>query len=423
MRRLEVDVFISWSGTHSANVANALNNFLERLNERLKCGLAPWLSSENIDPGKRWQAELHKALAGAKSCIVCLTPEALHSQWLFFEAGALSTAGKCVYPYIVGLEQAELSGPLHQFQVAQSTKEGTRALVQALLPDSYPPDKRAAFEAEFKAQWPELASVLRATKKELTKQKREELTKEKLEPMDVNKNHTRLSMEGFRQLLDIYFAAVAHGLLGVVEPELETITSILTPDVVSEIQKVRVRLENEPDAQLGQLPDGIIKLGISGPVCGLIERLYSKIQNCRSSVSSFYCDPVNSSFPQFLSDNLPDKLLIQKILAALEFLGSFDMRARPPTLKDVYALVEATQASLKAQIGQKGVDALLGTADGQGLQKLIEENHRVPASVKVTANGIPIRTPDLRDSSHGAPSQQEPHHSDRTVQAGEWSPL
>jgi hypothetical protein len=80
-------------------------------------------------------AELKQADAG----LVCLTAQSLHSEWVLFEAGALSTAvalntGESrVFTYLLGVEPRALQGPLSVYQSTVATMEDTLRLTNSLL--------------------------------------------------------------------------------------------------------------------------------------------------------------------------------------------------------------------------------------------------------------------------------------------------
>ena len=50
----------------------------------------PFITSTDVDKGARWQGEISKELSQSNFGIVCLTRDNVKSQWLAFEAGALS---------------------------------------------------------------------------------------------------------------------------------------------------------------------------------------------------------------------------------------------------------------------------------------------------------------------------------------------
>lgn len=118
-------VFICWSGHRSQAFAVIVKAWLQRLMpRRIDVRL-----SIDIQKGTLWFQELDKALDGARLGIVCLTEEALHSQWIHYEAGILSRAlregdrasadepeGPQLFPVLFDMAGSRLSGPLAAYQ-------------------------------------------------------------------------------------------------------------------------------------------------------------------------------------------------------------------------------------------------------------------------------------------------------------------
>lgn len=123
-------VFISWSGDQSKKVAVALKNWLPNVFQEIKV----WMSEQDIQAGKAWGIELGKALRECKVGIICLTPENLKSNWMLFEAGALSTAmeNSSVIPYRFQLKSIDVGPPLSLFQGVDADEEGTYKLVKSI---------------------------------------------------------------------------------------------------------------------------------------------------------------------------------------------------------------------------------------------------------------------------------------------------
>ena len=123
-------VFISWSGERSRFVAEALRNWLADVIHNVK----PWVSSEDIRSGARWNLDVARRLEEAQFGILCLTKENLNQPWVLFEAGALAktldTSHVC--PYLLDLKPSELEGPLVQFQAARAIESDTRHLVRSI---------------------------------------------------------------------------------------------------------------------------------------------------------------------------------------------------------------------------------------------------------------------------------------------------
>jgi hypothetical protein len=136
-----MDIFISWSGPRSGAVAESLRKWLPKIVNAFR----PWLSSADIDKGARWGSELAIKLETSKAGIICVTPSNVSSSWILFEAGALSKTleNTFVCTFLVGLEPADVSGPLAQFQATRATKKDVLQLVKSLnsgLRDSSLPD-------------------------------------------------------------------------------------------------------------------------------------------------------------------------------------------------------------------------------------------------------------------------------------------
>jgi len=146
------------------------------MSHRLAIALREWIplilesvvtyeSSEDIGPGTRWNDSLNVHLHEASYGIVCVTPYNTHSQWLHFEAGALSNAigGGRVAPLLFRLTEADVVGPLSQFQSVRCNEAGMRHLVKSInesLPHELVLDP-GRMQTEFKMWWPVLEPKLK----------------------------------------------------------------------------------------------------------------------------------------------------------------------------------------------------------------------------------------------------------------------
>lgn len=154
-----MDVFISWSGERSRAAAEALRGWLPKIINAIK----PWLSSADIDKGARWSADVASRLEAVKAGIICLTPSNVHSDWILFEAGALSKTlqNTFVCTFLIGIEPSDVKPPLAQFQATRATKGdvlqllGTlnKALGELALGDEH-------VKEAFEVWWPKLQSHL-----------------------------------------------------------------------------------------------------------------------------------------------------------------------------------------------------------------------------------------------------------------------
>jgi len=117
----KLQVFISWSGPRSHEVAKHLKGWLPDVVRNAE----PWLSSEDLRKGLQWLPELSKNLANTGFGLLVLTAENKDAPWLVFEAGVISKAlpDKHCCPLLCDLKQSDISGPLAQFQSTSITKK------------------------------------------------------------------------------------------------------------------------------------------------------------------------------------------------------------------------------------------------------------------------------------------------------------
>jgi hypothetical protein len=124
-------VFISWSGERSHKVALVFRDILPLILQYL----VPYVSSEDINKGARWSAEIGTELAVSNFGIVCITKENLSAPWINFEAGALSKSldKSLVFPFLFDLSRSEVTdGPITQFQSTINEKDDFLKLLKSI---------------------------------------------------------------------------------------------------------------------------------------------------------------------------------------------------------------------------------------------------------------------------------------------------
>jgi hypothetical protein len=155
-----MQVFICWSGKASHNIAEALKTFLEDTIQ----GVTPFLSSESIQKGGRWLAEIGGQLSQCNFGILCLTRENLESRWMLFEAGALSkdhVDGR-VTALLTGIEASDVEAPLSQFQHTGTDRVDIFKLLTTINSLVSEPSRRteAQLGRAFEKSWPDLEREL-----------------------------------------------------------------------------------------------------------------------------------------------------------------------------------------------------------------------------------------------------------------------
>ncbi|MBZ9769874.1 toll/interleukin-1 receptor domain-containing protein [Mesorhizobium sp. CA6] len=160
--------FISWSGAKSHVIANTLYTWLPVVLQSVR----PFMSSEDLKKGGRWQADLTEELAKDSFGILCLTPSNLLAPWILFEAGALSkSVGDAqVAPFLVGVKPSELPPPLTQFNaVAAEIGDFKRLLrdINARVGNDAVPVERV--EKSVDGLWPKIEQELKGGLEEINK--------------------------------------------------------------------------------------------------------------------------------------------------------------------------------------------------------------------------------------------------------------
>jgi hypothetical protein len=161
-------VFLGWSGEISHKVALALSDWLPKVIQAVK----PFVSSEDIAKGARWSLAIAKELQASSFGIICVTKENSESAWINFEAGALSREieTSLVTPFLFNLREAEIEGPLKQFQVVINEKSDILKLLTSI--NGKQGENRLEetnLRATFEMWWPKLNEKLESIQNEVGK--------------------------------------------------------------------------------------------------------------------------------------------------------------------------------------------------------------------------------------------------------------
>ena len=148
-------VFISWSGPLSKELGEAIRDWLPGVLQVV----SPYFTPADIEKGTRWSTDISKELEESKIGILCVTRDNLHSDWILFEAGALSKSlqKSHVCPVLFNITNSDLAGPLKQFQTTEFEKKDFLKLLTVIngsLGDHKLPSK--TLETVFEKWWPDL---------------------------------------------------------------------------------------------------------------------------------------------------------------------------------------------------------------------------------------------------------------------------
>ncbi|MET8048768.1 TIR domain-containing protein [Streptosporangium sp. NPDC005286] len=151
-------IFISWSGQLSKHVAEALRDWLPSVIQ----AVIPYVSSEDIDKGARWSADISKELSESNFGILCVTSQNIKAPWLNFEAGALSKSFEKsnVSPFLFRIERSDVTGPLLQFQSTIYERNDVLKLVRSINDECEVSLDLKRLEQIFDVWWPKLEEAL-----------------------------------------------------------------------------------------------------------------------------------------------------------------------------------------------------------------------------------------------------------------------
>ena len=152
-------VFISWSGLHSRKLAEAVRDWLPGVLQLV----VPYFTPSDIEKGTRWSSDISKELSDSQIGILCITKENIHSDWILFEAGALSKSleKSHVCPILFGISNTDLAGPLKQFQTTEFEKGDMHKLL-GVINSQLGQNKLApkTLDTVFEKWWPDLKSKI-----------------------------------------------------------------------------------------------------------------------------------------------------------------------------------------------------------------------------------------------------------------------
>lgn len=156
-------IFLSWSGDRSRAVALALHETIPAIIS----GVEPWMSKTDIPPGARWASAIGGNLEQCDFGIICLTPENVERPWILFEAGALSKrmTDSAVVPYLYGMDEKDVGGPLGQFQAKKAEKDPTLEIVLSINARAGNREAEAIVRRRFNHEWSGLEAQLAAIPK------------------------------------------------------------------------------------------------------------------------------------------------------------------------------------------------------------------------------------------------------------------
>ena len=164
-------VFISWSGKRSKETAEVLCKWIRQILQAAE----PWISLD-IEKGSRWNEKISQELEQTKIGIICLNQDNISSEWILFEAGALSkTKDAHVCTFLLDINPAEIKPPLGQFQHTLFKKDDMKKLIFDINNKMFENGEKKLLEGDleetFETFWPKLNSNLEKIQKTIRNSK------------------------------------------------------------------------------------------------------------------------------------------------------------------------------------------------------------------------------------------------------------
>ncbi len=155
-------VFISWHSDRSFAIAKALHDWLPKVVQTVK----PFISSK-IEKGTSGLEKIREKLEESSFGIICLTPENRNSNWIHFEAGALSKLKDeaRLWTVLYELKTTDIVAPLSQFQHTLASKGEIFSLIESINDNTSEKLDVALLRDTFEMWWPKLEEELEAVAK------------------------------------------------------------------------------------------------------------------------------------------------------------------------------------------------------------------------------------------------------------------
>jgi hypothetical protein len=149
-----MNIFISWSGDLSKQIGEVFKEWMPTVIQTIR----PYYTPSDIEKGSKWESEISRKLVECSVGVILVTKENLNSQWIMFEAGALSCKldKSRVCPILIGIENTDLTGPLATFQTTNFNSEDIKKLMYSINKLSENKLDDRVFENVFNKFWPDL---------------------------------------------------------------------------------------------------------------------------------------------------------------------------------------------------------------------------------------------------------------------------
>lgn len=155
----KMNVFVSWSGALSKNVAEVLKTWIPSIIQSVQIFFSP----DDIEKGQNWNKRITDELNQCEFGIICLTSENKDAPWINFEAGAIAkTLDSKVAALLVDISPSDIKGPISLYQATYFKKTDFFKLCESInnsLDDGKIKDE--ILKRTFEAIWPDIEGEIK----------------------------------------------------------------------------------------------------------------------------------------------------------------------------------------------------------------------------------------------------------------------
>ncbi len=190
--------FISWSGNLSKNIAEIINKWVPCIVD-----IKPFISSNDIQKGEKWNEKISNELLESNYGIVCLTKDNMNSSWINFEAGAIAkTMNSRVYVLLIDINPSEVTGPLLQFQTACLEKDDLLKVVLDINKNTKQPKEESIITRIFEPIWKDMQKEINQEIEKSSANKSKKETVKTITPLDEIIMITRNQAQRQEQIIE-----------------------------------------------------------------------------------------------------------------------------------------------------------------------------------------------------------------------------
>lgn len=131
MKKYRINIFLSWSGGSSREIARVMAEWLANLSPNIQT----FVGGDEIEMGSHWLDQVKRTISSCDVAILILTKQ--NSPWMNFEAGYLSAKAEekelKIMPMLFGVAREEIPGPFNIYQSVDFSEQSIYKVSKSIL--------------------------------------------------------------------------------------------------------------------------------------------------------------------------------------------------------------------------------------------------------------------------------------------------